>query len=202
MSLSTHVLNAFSDGVLTLDGLVGRLGCARRDLVKAVQGLQRRGLVRVHETPDGRPGSAGRGQYTLTEAGLAWAESGQPIAPGQGARPRQRPPGLRARAWWHLRAHRLATLQDLLTTQAEGTEAAADRNVYKYLCALERAGILARSAPRRPARQSRGDVPWRLVRDLGPQAPVWRETARVVYDPNGGALLPIEPAAGGRRSAP
>lgn len=192
MGLATQVLKAFSDGVLTLDGLVGRLGCPRRDLVKAVQVLQRRGFVCVHKTLDGVTGGVGRGTYTLTEAGVAWAEAGKPVSPGQGQRPRNRTSGLRERAWWHLRAHRVATLRDILTTHAEGHEAAPDINVYKYLAALERAGILVRSAQRLPARQSRGRVQWRLARDLGPKAPVWRESRREIFDPNGGSILPLD----------
>jgi len=192
MGLATHVLKAFSGGVLTLDGLVGRLNCPRRDLVKAVQVLKRRGLVRVHETLDGVTGGVGRGTYHLTEAGAAWAETGKPVSPGQGERPRGRTTGLRERAWWHLRAHRIATLKDILTTHAEGHEAAPDINVYKYLAALERAGILVRSAQRLPARQSRGRIQWRLARDLGPKAPVWRESRREIYDPNGGGILPLD----------
>lgn len=202
MSLSTHVLKAFSDGVLTLDGLVGRLCCPRRELVKAVQVLKRRGFVRVHETLDGVTGGVGRGTYYLTEAGVAWAETEKPVSPGQGERPRVRTTGLRERAWWHLRAHRIATLKDILTTHAEGHEAAPDINVYKYLAALERAGVLARSAQRLPARQSRGRVQWRLLRDLGPKAPVWRESARVVYDPNGDRILPLDGSAADSARAP
>ncbi len=191
MGISTDVLKALSDGVLTLDVLVGRLGCPRRDLVKAVQVLKRRGLVRVHETLDGVTGGAGRGQYTLTDSGVAWAESGRSVSPGQGPRPRMKTAGLRERAWWHFRAHQLASLQEILSTHAEGHEKAPDVNLFKYLSALERAGILRRSAQRLPARQSRGRVQWRLVADLGPKAPVWRESARVVFDPNSGDIRPL-----------
>lgn len=192
MGVSTDVLHAMADGVLTLDGLVERLGTDRRGTVKAVQVLCRRGFAEVHQTFDGVTGGIGRGTYRITESGRAWAESGQPVSPGQGERPRKRTAGLRERAWWHLRAHRVTTLRELLHTHALGTEANPLVNLFKYLSALERAGILARSDKRLPARQSRGLVQWRLAVDLGPKAPVWRESERVIYDPNGDAIHPLD----------
>lgn len=184
MGLSTDVLRALAAGHGSIVLLADHLEVERRVVGKAVQVLKRRGLIGASDAP-------GRGRYHLTAAGQAWLAAGKPVSPGQGPRPRTHTAGLRERAWWHFRAHRMATLQELLSTHAEGHEKAPDVNLYKYLSALERAGILRRSAQRLPARQSRGRVQWRLVADLGPKAPVWRETARVVFDPNSGATRPL-----------
>ena len=53
----------------------------------------------------------------------------------------------------------------------------------RYLYALSRAGIVYR-------RQTGREANWRLVRDLGPQAPTHRRCAGVLYDHNTGQELP------------
>ena len=53
----------------------------------------------------------------------------------------------------------------------------------KYFCALSRAGIVYR----RPAGR---EANWRLVRDLGPQAPTHRRCIGVLYDHNAGQEFP------------
>lgn len=192
MALATNVLQQIAAGNGQLESLASTLASDKRSVVKAVQVLKRRGLVQVHGAFDSAFGGLARGSYALTPAGTEWARAGLAVSPGQGARPRQRTSGLRERAWWHFRAHRIATLKEILTTHAEGGERAAPINLYKYLMALQRAGVLRRSPQRVATRQSRGQVQWSLARDLGPKAPVWRQLARVVYDPNSGQTLAIE----------
>jgi hypothetical protein len=113
-------------------------------------------------------------------------------------RPRGKPfaphnKGLRARAWWLMRKQVRFTLDDLLFTVAKNTEGDATSNLQKYVSALERVGVLVR-LPRRAAGNamtSNGHVIWRLTRDLGHLAPVWRGTQQVLFDPNSGDLLPV-----------
>lgn len=197
MSLATNVLRQIAAGNATLDGLVFSLGAGRKEIVKAVQVLKRRGLAQTHQVRAGEVSGPAPGTYRLTDTGEAFAESGREINPGQGERPRQKTAGLRERAWWHFRAHKVASMRELLTTHADGDEKAAHINVYKYLMALERAGILARLPYRAPARQSRGMVLWRLARDLGPKAPVWRQVAKTVFDPNSGKVFALAAEADG-----
>lgn len=197
--ISTAVLHAIHDGAEHLEELSERLDRERRAIVKAVQVLKGRALVeieRVNRYDRVFSAEVPATRYVLTEAGREQVASGVPILPGQGPRPRKRTAGLRERAWWELRAQGIASLKQILITHADGSEKAADVNLYKYLVALERAGILARQAKRLPARQSRGCVQWRLLRDLGVKAPVWRQQAGEVYDPNAGAVYPLRPAAG------
>ncbi|MGE5621485.1 MAG: hypothetical protein ACM3VY_00515 [Candidatus Bathyarchaeota archaeon] len=192
MGLSTNVLRQIAAGTVRLEAIAEALGVGHKAVNKAAQVLKKREFITVRAQGDGFR----LGIYELTPAGRAWAESGREVMPGQGERPRQRTVGLRERAWWHFRAHRLATLKELLTTHADGTEKAADNNLYKWLAALEKVGILQRSARRLPARQSRGQVQWKLAKDLGPKAPVWRQVAREIFDPNGGKIFPM-PEEGG-----
>lgn len=186
MGIATIVLHALARVDLTVDEIAFIQALRRRQVSEAIQTLRRRQLA--ERVPD----ASKIATYRITEAGRSWIDSGQEVRSGQGEKPRTRTTGLRERAWWHLRAHKVVTLKDLLTTHALGHEAAPDTNLFKYLSALARAGVLARIARRVPARQSRGLVQWRLVRDLGPKAPVWRERSFAVYDPNADEILPLD----------
>lgn len=192
MIVATNVLQQIAGGNDYIADIAAALEIPRKAVNQAAQTLKGRGLIETHSEVDGEiSGPAQRGFYRLTPAGAEFAASGQRITAGQGERPRKKTVGLRERAWWHFRAHKVASLKELLGTHAEGQERDATSNVYKYLLALERAGILQRTAKRIPARQSKGLVQWRLAIDLGPKAPVWRQVAREVYDPNGGKVLAI-----------
>lgn len=106
--------------------------------------------------------------------------------------PRTVTTGLRQRAWWVIRRHGVFTLPELLATVADGKERAAASNLGRYLRALERTGILKQEGRSRPtAPTSNGSIRYRLARDLGREAPVWRQSARQVYDPNSGELYAI-----------
>lgn len=197
MIVATNVLRQIAGGCDYIADIAAALEITRNAVNHAAQTLKGRGLIETHSESDGEiSGPAQRGFYRLTPAGAAFAASGQTISAGQGERPRKRTVGLRERAWWHLRAHKVATMKELLTTHAEGQERDATSNVYKYLLALERAGILQRAAKRLPARQSKGLVVWRLALDLGPKAPVWRQTAKTVYDPNSGRVFSLAEEGG------
>lgn len=125
----------------------------------------------------------------LTPRSATARRRGKPFAASAG--------GLRERAWWLARTTRRFTLDELLLTLADGTEGDAAGNLGKYLRGLERVGVLRRLARRVPglAPTSNGHVIWRLVRDLGPLAPVWRQRGGgAVWDPNKGELLVPCPA--------
>ena len=192
MMVATNVLRQIVGGCDYIADIAAALELPRKTINKAAQTLKGRGLIETHSEAGGEiSGPARRGFYRPTPAGIAVAASGQAITAGQGERPRKKTVGLRERAWWHFRAHKVASLKELLTTHAEGPERDATSNVYKYLLALERAGILQRAAKRIPARQCKGLVVWRLAVDLGPQTPVWRQTSKTIYDPNSGKTYAI-----------
>lgn len=121
------------------------------------------------------------------------------------ARPRGRPitdqtSGLRERAWWLMRQLPRFTLDELLLTLADGSERDAESNLRKYIRRLERSGVLARLQRRAPgaSKRSNGQLIWRLARDLGRLAPVWRGAQGALWDPNKGELIqppPVDPSA-------
>lgn len=103
--------------------------------------------------------------------------------------------GLRQRAWWVMRRRVGFTLQELLSTLADGSERDATGNLGKYLRALEKAGIVRREAVRQAgsALTSNGHLRYRLVINEGRKAPVWRASSNSVYDPNSGAVYSMTP---------
>lgn len=113
------------------------------------------------------------------------------MKPGQTA-PRNVTTGLRQRAWWVMRRHGVFTLPDLLATVASGDERDAKSNLGRYVRALASAGILKAEGRLPPEkRNSNGVLRYRLVADLGREAPVWRLRRHEVYDPNSGAIHAI-----------
>lgn len=127
-----------------------------RDLVRSVQG--------VHE---------------LTDKGRAWTEAGLEIhgGPRPGNAKSRTTRTLRAKAWRYLRIRGKASLDDILMTIADGTEATAEQNIRRYLNALVRAGILVRTRSG-----------WLLPSDsnTGIEAPSWNTWTRTVTDVNTG----------------
>ncbi len=95
-----------------------------------------------------------------------------------------------------MREKRRFTLHVLLDTLATGDEADASGNLLKYIHQLEKAGVLQRSKHRLPAQPgvvgSTGYTVWRLEKDLGRSAPVWRKRDRALYDPNASKLIAVE----------
>lgn len=165
MSIGSTVLQLIvTAGTGELEQIATTTGRTRKSIVKVVQTLKGLGYIAVCDDLDKAMGSLARGMYVATAAGVAFAARGEEIKPGKaGERPRQRTFGLRERAWWHFRAHKVAT--------------------------LEAAGILKRLPMKQAARQSKGRVVWTLAKDLGLQAPVWRQKAGEIYDPNGDAVF-------------
>lgn len=195
MSLTKQVLQLIvaATDPMTLDILAATTGKTKREIVKMTQVLKKKGYITVCDALDAKLGTGARGMYLPTEAGTAFAASDEQIKPGKaGPRPRNKTVGLRERAWWHFRAHTVATIKDLLSTHANGTEKAAQDNLYKWVIALEAVGILKRLPVKQAAKQSKGRVVWSLAKDLGPAAPVWRQIAKTVFDPNSGDVFALQ----------
>lgn len=102
--------------------------------------------------------------------------------------------GLRAKAWWVLRNRKVATIEALLTTLADGSQKDAESNLRKYLGALAKAGILKVDAKRQPGKAltSNGHQRYHLVIDCGAKAPVWRKSLNQVFVPETGQVHSIE----------
>lgn len=93
---------------------------------------------------------------------------------------------MRGKCWWLMRELGTFTIDRLLETYATGEEKDAHNNLAHYLEQLEACGVVTRLSRRQPgeAQNSRGYVVWRLTRNLGLLAPVWRWREKVIWDPN------------------
>lgn len=181
MGLAQNVLVEVVRGNGRLEQIAQALGKDKAGVVKAIQTIKRRGLVEIPE----------RGAYVPTAEGLAWVNSGKVIKAGQGIRPRTATRGLRQRAWWVIRARKIVTLPELLSTLVDAGEK-GESNLSSYLGPLVKAGFLTVLANRTPgsALTSPGHRRYQLRRDNGRRAPVVRQTDRVVFDPNTGEIFP------------
>jgi hypothetical protein len=169
MTPGRQILTALSAGCATTAQLAERIkGANGPRLRSCLQTLRDRALV-----------TSVQGVHELTDKGRAWAEAGLEI--NGGPRPgnaQSRTAGtLRAKAWRYLRIRGKASLDDILMTVADGTEATAEQNLRRYLNALTRAGILARTRSG-----------WVLPsdRNTGIEAPSWNTGTRTVTDVNTG----------------
>lgn len=133
-----------------------------------------------------------------------YARAAEPAAPyvRRGvALPRTVTFGLRVRAWRSMRQLRQFTLNDLLDINATSDERHAPSNLSAYLSQLERHGVLLRLKRREPGvtQALPGHVIWWLAIDLGWDAPVWRRTEKVLWNPNTKTIVPL-PAQPGAAS--
>lgn len=104
--------------------------------------------------------------------------------------------GLRPRAWWVMREQRRFTLPGLLAIVGDARQRDAASNLRKYLQALTRAGYLVEDGREPPACLTDPGVKrYRLVKNTGPKAPVWRASRKAVFDPNTGIETPIDQEA-------
>lgn len=169
MTPGRQILTALSAGCATTAQLAERIeGMTGPRVQSCLRTLLDRGLV-----------TSVQGVHELTDKGRAWAQAGLEI--NGGPRPgnaQSRTPGtLRAKAWRYLRIRGKASLDDILMTVADGTEAAAVQNLRRYLGALTRAGILV---------ETRSG--WLLPsdRNTGIEAPSLNTGTRMVTDLNTG----------------
>ena len=101
--------------------------------------------------------------------------------------------GLREKAWRSMRHLKQFTLNDLLDVNAVGGERDAPSNLQKYINCLESYGVLVRLDRRSPgdSKTSNGYIIWWLANDLGWEPPVWRQTQKVLWNPNTHAPVPL-----------
>lgn len=102
--------------------------------------------------------------------------------------------GLREKAWWVLRNKKETTIENLMNTLCNGNEKDGYSNLRKYLRALERAGIIKRAPQRVPgmALTSNGFLRYILVKDVGQEAPVWRQKRNEIFCPATFTSYPLE----------
>ena len=133
----------------------------------------------------------GKGCHQLTAAGRAAYEAGAKLRSGpRGGQTGKRihKDTLRIRVWRAIRLRRKFSIPDLVSLVAQGGEKDIESNIRKYLKALTLAHILTELSRREAATAltSNGYKRWWLQdeKNTGPIAPVWRQGAGTVFDPN------------------
>ncbi len=174
MALAHDVLVRISTGELTRVGLAAALNRSAKAITAITQKLRDKGLIEI----------TAPGRYDVTDKGWELLKAGDAI-PSKARVPCKKSGGVSERVWWVLRARRKVTVNDLVATIDTTTTTTANL-VYRYLYALRGAGIVSVSHP-----GANGQRSYRLVRDLGRAAPVWRRRANEIYDPNAEAVYPI-----------
>lgn len=183
-----------AEQLLTVISEATLLDCFTENRVWMLSGLGQRqveqGILKLRQ--HGLVDKVGRGCHKLTDAGREAVASGLKLRSGPrgGGQTGKRihKDTLRIRVWRAIRIRRKFSIPDLVSLVAEGGERDIESNIRKYLSALTRAGILT-ALPRREAGTaltSNGYKRWWLrdEKDSGPLAPVWRQGANTVYDPN------------------
>lgn len=186
--LLTAIGQASPDDCITEARLIELTGLNAKQVENAALTLRRRELaVKL------RPGC-----LKLTQAGRDAIAFGITVTSGpNGPQPGKRifTDTLRSRTWAALRIRQKASIPDLimLTAQGNAREKALESNIGKYLRALEKAGYVSKMKRRDhgTAITSNGYLRWLLVKDTGPEAPVWRQGKGTVYDPNTQEETPI-----------
>ena len=93
---------------------------------------------------------------------------------------------LRQRAWNAMRMSGAFTIGDIVMAAASGSERDADNNLQRYFCALVKARYLTvlpvRARGTKPT--SNGFKRFRLLKDTGPIAPVYRANKGCLFDHN------------------
>lgn len=179
--LLTAIGQAAPDDCITEARLVELTGLAPVQVDRAALRLRKHVLIE----------RVGPGCHQLTNAGREAIAAGMQVRSGPkgthtGKKVNQGT--LRIRVWRAIRIRRKFSIPDLIALVAQGGERDIESNIGKYLRALTRAGYLVKLPRREPgvAMTSNGYVRWWLqdAKDTGPLAPVWRQSANTVYDPN------------------
>ncbi|OLN30422.1 hypothetical protein DVDV_0622 [Desulfovibrio sp. DV] len=135
--------------------------------------------------------ASAEGVHQITDKGRQFLADGRTITSGpcSGNAASRRGLSLRQRAWRAMGMRDGFSLDDLLTMLCDGSEKEPERNLSRYLAALEAAGYLMRL----PRRGEGGATRWRLRRDwaTGPEAPAFNTQTRRLTDCNTGQVFKL-----------
>lgn len=122
----------------------------------------------------------GLGVYRATEKGLAALKAGLRHGGKPGMSVERYRTSLRSRAWNLMRIKMWLSVDDMLMTLADGSEKSAERDLRRYVRALQKAGYVERSA--------RNPQLFRLVNNTGRNAPAYNTKRETVTDTNTGEV--------------
>ncbi|MAO57107.1 MAG: hypothetical protein CMM61_15630 [Rhodospirillaceae bacterium] len=171
---------------ISMDTLATDTGLPPREVSRCACKLIERGLLVRTE----------KGRYQITIEGRDVIASGTELSSGpRGALTQRRPRRpkritFRQKLWRAMRIKAASaekfTSEDLIALAASGRESNPQHNAGRYLRALVNTGYLRVMPTRAPghALTSNGFYRYALIRDTGPEAPVFRPLTGVVYDPN------------------
>ncbi|UJX40849.1 winged helix-turn-helix domain-containing protein [Desulfovibrio sp. JY] len=174
------ILNALAEGPKLTRQIAASLGKTRDAARLCLESLCRKGLILSAE-----------GAHQITDKGRQFLAEGREITSGPcgNAAPSRRALSLRQKAWRAMSIRDGFSLDDLLTMLCDGSEKEPERNLTRYLAALETAGYLLPLA-----RRGEGGVQrWRLRRDRisGPEAPAFNTQTRRLTDCNTGQVFEL-----------
>lgn len=181
-TVPTTLLNALADGSCrTMDELDSCVDLTRRQISDGAGSLIMRGLLERVEV----------GCYQLTLKGRQAVADGVVIRSGpiRSDTCKCRAPWkrtLRQHAWNAMRMSGSFTIGELVVASATGKEGDPEANLGRYLRVLVRAGYVAELPVRAPGTKptSNGFKRFRLIKDTGPSAPIWRNKTKDLFDYN------------------
>lgn len=122
----------------------------------------------------------GLGVYRATEKGLAALKAGLRHGGKPGMSVERYRTSLRSRAWNLMRIKMWLSVDDMLMTLADGSEKSAERDLRRYVRALQKAGYVTCS--------TRNPQLFRLVNNTGRNAPAYNTKRETVTDTNTGEV--------------
>jgi hypothetical protein len=187
-ALPTTILHHLQDGAcLTIDALEAALGLSRRQISNGAAQLVLRGLLERVE----------KGCYQLTKSGQTEAKAGKvikagPWRPDTGRNIVRHRDTFRQRVWSAIRMSTTFTLGELVVAAARHDDLCPESNAARYVRQLKHAGYIAEMPSRQAGTRltSNGFKRFRLVRNTGPAAPVFKPKVKTVHDFNTGEDWP------------
>lgn len=179
----TALLQALAEGPLSRDQVKARLQLDWRQTTNAARSLGRRGYLDV----------LADGSYRLSDAGQIAAAAGEVITGGPKGQVKIVRDTFRQRCWSSMRVHRAFTIGQIVADAVSEEDGGQPRdNAARYLNRLRAAGYV-KELPRRLPGTSNGSNGFKrfmLVKNTGPEAPVFREALLAIHDPNTGEDVP------------
>ncbi|MCA1492727.1 hypothetical protein I6F11_17540 [Ensifer sp. NBAIM29] len=188
-ALPTTILQHLADGSCqTIDALAANLPLDRGQISDGAAKLVLRGYLERIEV----------GCYQLTPAGREAAERGEVIKSGPWRADTVKVRNavrntFRQRVWTAMRMSGAFTISDLVIAAAAGDDD-PDDNASRYIRRLKAAGYVVELPTRQKGTRltSNGFKRYRLLKDTGPQAPVYRPKTQTLHDYNTGEGVPCD----------